>query len=104
MMALADARRSAAAYLQESLPLVQDQRKLTALSEMAGVYAEMAALLEDFYKNLADPAVVRKTGASPRLSWTARQREKQAELLTLVASLERRGDTLAETVLGLTEN
>lgn len=103
MMALADARRSAAAYLQESLPLVQDPRELTALSEMAGVYAEMAALLEDFYKNLADPAVVRKTGASPRLSWTARQREKQAELLTLVASLERRGDTLAETVLGLTE-
>lgn len=101
MMALADARRSAAAYLQDSLPLVQDQRKLTALSEMAGVYGEMAALLEDFYTGMADPAALR-TGGSSRQSWTAAQREKQAELLALVASLEHRGDTLAETVLGLT--
>ncbi|WP_052429279.1 helix-turn-helix domain-containing protein [Paenibacillus borealis] len=101
MMALADARRSAAAYLQDSLPLVQDQGKLTALSEMAGVYGNMAAMLEDFYTGMADPASL-QTGGSPRQCWTVAQREKQAELLALVASLEHRGDTLAEAVLGLT--
>ncbi|KAI7266219.1 hypothetical protein KC345_g8219 [Hortaea werneckii] len=103
MMALTDARRSAATYLQESLPLPQDPRERAALTEMTEVYGKMAALLEDFYKAMADPAVVR-TGGLLRQCWTARQREKQAELLALVASMDNWGDTLAETVLGVTEN
>lgn len=103
MMALTDARRSAAAFLRESLSLVQEPRLLAALTEMAELYGRMAGLLEDFYKGLADPAEVR-TGGSPRQSWTARQREKQAELLAQIASLEDRGDALARTVLRLAEN
>lgn len=103
MMALTDARKSAAAYLQESLPLLQDPGKQAALAKMAEVYGTMAAHLEDFYKGMADPAVIR-TGGQLRQSWTDRQREKQAELLALVASMDHYGDTLAQTVLGITEN
>ncbi|WNS41999.1 helix-turn-helix transcriptional regulator [Paenibacillus sp. MMS20-IR301] len=96
MMALADARRSAAAYLTESLPLLQASPGAGAIAEMAGLYGKMAALLEEFYAGLAIDA-----SGSPRQSWTAAHREKQAELLTLVASLEELGDTLARSVLDL---
>ncbi|QUL55250.1 helix-turn-helix transcriptional regulator [Paenibacillus tritici] len=102
MMALTDARRSAAAYLHESLPLVHDPRQQAALSEMAELYGEMAELLETCYEELPDPAVIKKTGTSPSHSWTTRQREQQTELLAMVASLEYQGDTLAQTVLSLT--
>ncbi|MEK3796586.1 helix-turn-helix transcriptional regulator [Paenibacillus sp. FSL R7-0204] len=101
MMALADARRCAAAYLRNSLPLVYDPQQQAALEEMAALYEAMAALLEDLYEALPDPAVLRKKGASSRLSWTSRQRGQQAELLTRIASMEHRGDTLAQTVLSL---
>ncbi|WP_405106163.1 helix-turn-helix transcriptional regulator [Paenibacillus sp. FSL K6-1217] len=101
MMALADARRSAAAYLHDSLPLEHHPQQQAALAEMTEIYGEMAGLLDRYYKEMSDPAVLRTTGASPRDSWTTRQREQQAELLAIVASLEHRGDALAQTVLGL---
>lgn len=101
MMALADARRSAAAYLRESLPLVNTRREQAALEEMTGVYEEMAVLLGDTYQQLPDPAILRSSGASLRDSWTTRQREQQAKLLERVAAMEHRADALAEVVLGL---
>lgn len=101
MMALADARRCAASYLRDSLPLVHDPQQHAALEEMSAIYGEMAALLDKYYKEMSDPSILRTTGAAPRASWTTRQRELQAELLGKVASLEHQGDTLAQTVLSL---
>lgn len=101
MMALADARRCGAAYLRESLPLLHDLQQNAALAEMTEIYEEMAGLLDRYYKEMSDPTVLRTTGAAPRASWTTRQREEQAELLAMIASLEHRGDTLAQTVLSL---
>lgn len=101
MMALADARRSAAAYLRESLPLVNTPREQAALKEMTEIYEEMVGLLDTFYKGMADPAILRTTGAAPRENWTNRQREEQAELLAQVAISEQRADALAEVVLSL---
>lgn len=102
MMALADARRSAAAYLRDSLPLVHDLQQQAALAEMSAIYGEMAALLDKYYKEMSDPAILRTTGVAPRAYWTTRQREQQAELLAMAVTLEHRGDTLAQTVLSLT--
>lgn len=102
MMALVDARRCAAAYLSDSLTLVHDPQQQAALAEMTEIYGEMAGLLDRYYKEMSDPAVLRTTGTAPRANWTTRQREQQAELLAKVASLEHQGDTLAQTVLSLT--
>ncbi|OKP91289.1 hypothetical protein A3842_02940 [Paenibacillus sp. P3E] len=98
MMGLTDARRSAAAYLQESLPLLDNHSGSRALSELAELYAQIALLLAGFYKCMTDPASV-KSGTSKQ-SWTREQREQQAELLQTVAALEFRGETLAKEVLG----
>lgn len=100
MMALADARRSAAAYLRESLPLLGNPREQVALEKMTEIYGEMAGLLDKAHQSLPDPAVLRSSGASPRDSWTTRQREQQAKLLERVAEMEHRADALAELVLG----
>lgn len=101
MMALADARRCAAAYLRDSLPLVHDPQQHAALEEMTDVYVEIAILLDKYYKDMSAPAILGTTGVPPRDRWTTRQRELQAELLAKVASLEHQGDTLAQTVLSL---
>lgn len=100
MMALTDARRSAADYLKASLPLLQNPDEAHALAEMTGVYEQIHALLESFYKGMADPG---STELNVRPSWTKEQRSKQAELLQAVGILEHRGDELAEKILENTE-
>ncbi|MCE3198239.1 helix-turn-helix domain-containing protein [Paenibacillus sonchi] len=97
MMGLTDARRSAAVYLQESLPLLVDRPGYPALSELAELYAQIAALLAGYYNCMTDPASV-KSDISRQL-WTREQREQQAKLLQTVAALELRGEALAQAVL-----
>lgn len=98
MMALTDARRSAAAYLKTSLPLLQHPAEAGALAEMAGVYEQIDALLEGFYKEMTDPASI-EPGVSPRPFWANEHRSRQAELLQTVSMLEHRGDELAKEIL-----
>lgn len=99
MMALTDARRSAAGYLKASLTLLQNPDEASALAEMAGVYEQIHALLESFYKGMANPGSI-EMGAPSRLLWTEEQRNQQAELLQAVSILEHHGDELAEKILG----
>ncbi|MHA6533186.1 helix-turn-helix domain-containing protein [Paenibacillus sp. BAC0078] len=103
MMALADARRSAAAYLAESLPLLNHPLAYQALSELTEVYGQISALLAEFYGSMTDPASL-SGSASPKQLWTVEQRERQAGRLQLLATLERQGDVLAQVVLESREN
>lgn len=98
MMALVDARRSAASYLNGSLSLLRDGSGLESLNQMAEVYVQMHALLDDFFKTMIDPASV-KEQPCPKQLWTNEHREQQAELLQSIISLEYRGDELARRIL-----
>lgn len=98
MMALADARRSAAVYLTESLPLLNHPLAYQALSELTGVYGQISALLAELYGSMTDPASLPDSTSLKQL-WTAEQRERQAGQLQLLAALERQGDELAQVVL-----
>lgn len=98
LMALTDARRSAAAYLQASLTLLPSPATYALLSEMAAVYSEMYTLLDHFYSPMTDPAVL-QTQPSPKQLWDQSQREQQVDLLQTVTALERRGDELAGRLL-----
>ncbi|QSF45330.1 helix-turn-helix domain-containing protein [Paenibacillus tianjinensis] len=104
LMALNDARRSAAAYLQASLPLLQNPAAYAILGEMTTVYEQIYTLLDHFFSHMKEPAALQQAQASPKQLWDQSQREQQAELLQTVAALERRGDELAGRLLEYKEN
>lgn len=98
MMALTDARRSAAAYLQSSLQHVQCPTAYALLSELGGIYEQIHTLLDSFYTHMAEPTVL-NANPSPKLLWTLEHRNQQAELLRTIAALECKGDLLAGNIL-----
>lgn len=98
MMALADARRSAAAYLKASLGLVQNPAAYALLSEMAATYEQLYTLLDYYYSNMPLPASL-EAHASPKQLWDQKNRRQQAELLQEAAGLDQRGDELATKIL-----
>jgi len=102
MMALVDARRSAAVYLKEALPLLDHPSEFAYLSEMAEVYDQMYSSLEVFYQSMVSPISI-KSIPSPKLFWTREHREQQAELLQLIIALEKRGNELAKHVLAISD-
>ena len=98
LMALADARRSAAAYLKSSLPYLPDPAAYALLSELAAVYEQMDTLLDHFYSNMTEPATL-QAQVSPKQQWNREAREQQAGILQTMTELERRGDELAGRLL-----
>ncbi len=98
MMALADARRSAAVYLKASLGLVQNPSVYALMCEMAANYEQMDILLSSYYSSMPLPAVL-EAHASPKQLWNLESRRRQAELLDTVAGLDQRGDELAVMIL-----
>jgi transcriptional regulator with XRE-family HTH domain len=104
MMALVDARRCAAAYLMNSLPLLEDGEGREQLEEMASLYKKMHGGLEAFFRELPGDDSLQGTGASSRQIWTVKLRCRQAELLQAVIGLERTADELARQVLLLVKH
>ncbi|WP_249901589.1 helix-turn-helix transcriptional regulator [Paenibacillus sp. PK3_47] len=100
MMALTDARRSAAAYLQASLQHVQNPSAHPVLEELGGIYRQIYMLLDHFYRNMTEPAVLQGSSSAKQL-WNREHREEQAGLLHTVTNLERRGDELAAQILNI---
>ncbi|WP_052339744.1 helix-turn-helix domain-containing protein [Gorillibacterium massiliense] len=98
MTALTDARRCAATYLRDSLPLWEGSAAHQAATELTEVYSDMHGRLARFYANMPDDASA-KTAPSAKLAWTGDQRRTQGELLAEVIRLEHRGDELARRVL-----
>ncbi|MDF9840790.1 MULTISPECIES: helix-turn-helix transcriptional regulator [unclassified Paenibacillus] len=98
MMALTDARRSAAVYLKASLGLVHHPSAVALMSEMAADYEQMDTLLSSFYSSMPLPAAL-EAHASPKQLWNRESRKRQAELLHTIAGLDRRGDELAAAIL-----
>ncbi|AHV95128.1 helix-turn-helix domain-containing protein [Paenibacillus sabinae] len=97
LMALTDARRSAAIYLKHTLSFPASS--LTGyLSEMVDVYEKMHAQLRPFYASLTDAKSL-DTYDSPKKAWTKEQRQQQADLLQSIGILEQRGDELAKRIL-----
>ncbi|MEK5450787.1 helix-turn-helix domain-containing protein [Paenibacillus sp. FSL R7-0331] len=98
MMALTDARRSAAAYLKASLPLMLNTQAYASLAEMAAIYEQMYTLLDHYFSNMTPPAALQEE-PGPKQLWDREDRRQQAELLHETAGLERRGDELAVIIL-----
>lgn len=103
MMALVDARRSASTYLNDSLSLLQNDSGIESLTEMAEVYEQIHALLDNFFNTMNHPDSL-KADLTPKQSWTSEQRKQQAGLLQSIISLEYLGDELARRILGALEN
>ncbi|WP_052380701.1 helix-turn-helix domain-containing protein [Paenibacillus camerounensis] len=98
MTALTDARRSAAAYLRASLPLILNAQVYALLAEMAAIYDQIYKLLDHHYSNMTPPAALQTQPGLKQL-WDRKERRQQAELLHKTAGLERRGDELAAMIL-----
>lgn len=98
MMALVDARRSAAIYLKEAAASTEFPPLAVALlQELAALYQEMHRKLAEQYAGLPDDATAK--GKSAKLLWTAEARERQADLLAEVADEERRADDITRQLL-----
>ncbi|WP_232101666.1 hypothetical protein [Paenibacillus sp. URB8-2] len=100
LMALTDARRSAAIYLKYMLSFPASSLTVY-LSEMADVYEQMHSRLQPFYASLTDAKSL-DTYDSPKKAWTKEQRQHQADLLHSIEILEQRGDELARRILAAT--
>ncbi|NUU61587.1 helix-turn-helix domain-containing protein [Paenibacillus agri] len=104
LMALTDARRSAAVYLNHSLLTMRTDSPLTKyLDQMTNVYNEMYAQLQNFQNSLTDPKTL-AAFSSPKQAWTREQRQLQADLFQSIMDLEYCGDELAERILEGREN
>lgn len=96
MLALVDARRSAAAYLNRSVDLFNGPIRDLIL-EMVDVYAEISSKLSVFFGKVPDDSKI--ITASPSKVWTEDLRRTQADILRGVVELERQGDQLAEKII-----
>jgi uncharacterized protein Yka (UPF0111/DUF47 family) len=98
MMALVDARRSAAIYIKEAATSPEiPAAAVVLMHELAALYQEMHRKLSEHYDGLPDDAAIR--GKSAKLLWTADARKRQADLLAEVADVERRADGITRQIL-----
>ncbi|MFC3750284.1 helix-turn-helix domain-containing protein [Paenibacillus sp. GCM10012306] len=99
MMALTDARRSAAVYLNHCLLTMGTTSSMNKyLDLMTNVYNEMYTQLHNFQNSLIDPKEL-AAFSSPKQAWTKEQRQLQADLFHSIMDLEYCGDELAEKIL-----
>lgn len=103
LMALTDARRSAAVYLNDSCLSMGTSPTSEYLSQMTDVYKEIYSQLQNFQNSLTDPNSA-ATFSSPKQAWTKEQRQLQADLFQSIIALEHRGDELANKILEAWEN
>lgn len=97
MMALLDARRSAAEYLRESRKHLHENKGSELLEEMAALYEHMHRQIERIYIELPSLGTA---GESDRCkTWPQLNRERQADLLQSLIRLEQTGDSLAKQIL-----
>lgn len=96
MLALVDARRCAATYLEQSAGLFEGAEKDLVL-EMLNIYSQIHTKLSGLFSELPDDRKIK--GNEPGNMWTSELRERQAVLLRDVAALERRADKLSEEIL-----
>lgn len=101
MLALVDARRCAAAYLNKSVDLSDDLPK-NLIIKMADLYTEISRKLTKVFKDLPDDHMIKNN--LPKKVWTQVMRKKQADLLDSIAILERKGDDLAEKICSKSMN
>lgn len=97
LAALADARRSAAAYLASSRELLPEGRGRKQLDLLSGLYARMAERLETALAFFPDkePAA----GINKEEYWPPEARKTQAELLLWVAGQETEADQWVQGIL-----
>ncbi|MRN56673.1 helix-turn-helix domain-containing protein [Paenibacillus monticola] len=99
LMALTDARRSAADYLNHSCLSMGTSPTTEYLSQMTAVYKEMYSQLQNFQNSLTNPNFAATFISSPKQAWTKEQRQLQADLFQSIIALEHRGDKLAKRIL-----
>lgn len=99
MMALLDARRSAAVYLKASQKLLRETKVIELLEEMVGIYTRVHQEIKHVYEELPSPDSTK--GADVYKIWTQQNRGRQADLLQTLILLERKGDELARQILAL---
>ncbi|MNO55841.1 transcriptional repressor DicA [compost metagenome] len=99
MMALFDARRSAAVYLKASERLLHGNKGSELLEEMTTLYEQMHKQIEEIYIKLPSPKSTKD--ADIYKIWTHQHRESQADLLQSLVSLEHKSDELAKQILSI---
>ncbi len=99
MMALLDARRSAAVYLKASERLLHVNKGRELLKEMTTLYEHMHKQIEEIYIKLPSSKSIKE--ADMYKTWAQQHRESQADLLQSVVSLEHKSDELAKQILSI---
>lgn len=99
MTALTDARRSAAAYLQQCCSLPEAAPIMEQLEGMKEIYLQMSGKLQAFYNRM--PTDEAAQGMPAGLAWPPQSRKAQAELLSDIIEAERRAEIFSRTAIGM---